>query len=56
MMSVLVEDPDGQATLLTKGAPEEVFHHCSQFELDVEVVADGSGAGGRIERRIREPE
>jgi Mg2+-importing ATPase len=34
MMSVLVEDPDGQAILLTKGAPEEVFHHCSQFELD----------------------
>jgi len=34
MMSVLVEDPEGKAILLTKGAPEEVFHHCSQFELD----------------------
>jgi Mg2+-importing ATPase len=34
MMSVLVEDPDGKSILLTKGAPEEVFHHCSQFELD----------------------
>jgi Mg2+-importing ATPase len=34
MMSVLVEDTDGKAILLTKGAPEEVFLHCSQFELD----------------------
>jgi Mg2+-importing ATPase len=34
MMSVLVQDPDGKAILLTKGAPEEVFHQCSQFELD----------------------
>ena len=34
MMSVLVENPEGQAILLTKGAPEEVFHHCSHFELD----------------------
>jgi P-type Mg2+ transporter len=34
MMSVLVEDPEGKTVLLTKGAPEEVFQHCSQFELD----------------------
>jgi Mg2+-importing ATPase len=34
MMSVLVEDPDGHAILLTKGAPEEIFQQCSQFELD----------------------
>src|SRR5208283_169651 len=34
MMSVLVEDPEGKAILLTKGAPEEIFHQCSQFELD----------------------
>ena len=34
MMSVLVADPEGKAILLTKGAPEEVFHRCSQFELD----------------------
>jgi Mg2+-importing ATPase len=34
MMSVLVEDTNGKAILLTKGAPEEVFLHCSQFELD----------------------
>jgi Mg2+-importing ATPase len=34
MMSVLVENPDGKAVLLTKGAPEEVFQQCSRFELD----------------------
>ncbi len=34
MMSVLVRDPEGRSILLTKGAPEEVFAHCSQFELD----------------------
>jgi len=34
MMSVLVEDAGGKPLLLTKGAPEEVFLHCSQFELD----------------------
>ena len=37
MMSVLVEDPEGKAVLLTKGAPEEIFHQCSQFELDGKV-------------------
>ena len=34
MMSVLVQDPEGKAILYTKGAPEEVFHQCSHFELD----------------------
>jgi Mg2+-importing ATPase len=34
MMSVLVEDPEGKTVLLTKGAPEDVFHQCSHFELD----------------------
>ena len=34
MMSVLVEDPAGKAILFTKGAPEDVFQQCSQFELD----------------------
>jgi Mg2+-importing ATPase len=34
MMSVLVETPEGKAILLTKGAPEEIFHQCSKFELD----------------------
>ena len=39
MMSVLVEDPEGKSILLTKGAPEEVFLHCSHFELDGKVSA-----------------
>ena len=39
MMSVLVEDPEGKAILLTKGAPEEVFLHCSHFELDGKLSA-----------------
>ena len=39
MMSVLVEDIEGKAILLTKGAPEEVFLHCSDFELDGKVSA-----------------
>jgi Mg2+-importing ATPase len=34
MMSVMVGTPEGKAILLTKGAPEEIFHKCSQFELD----------------------
>jgi P-type Mg2+ transporter len=34
MMSVLVQNPEGKAILLTKGAPEEVFHQCSHFELN----------------------
>jgi len=37
MMSVLVEDPEGKSILLTKGAPEEIFHQCSHFELDGKV-------------------
>jgi Mg2+-importing ATPase len=37
MMSVLVETPDGKPILLTKGAPEDVFHQCSHFELDGKV-------------------
>ena len=37
MMSVLVENPEGKAILLTKGAPEETLHQCSQFELDGKV-------------------
>jgi Mg2+-importing ATPase len=39
MMSVLVEDPKGKPILLTKGAPEEVFLHCSHFELDGKLSA-----------------
>jgi Mg2+-importing ATPase len=34
IMSVLVQDGEGKAVLLAKGAPEEIFLRCSQFELD----------------------
>jgi Mg2+-importing ATPase len=37
MMSVLLETPEGRPILLTKGAPEEIFHQCSHFELDGKV-------------------
>jgi Mg2+-importing ATPase len=37
MMSVIVEGPDGQRQLLTKGAPESVFKKCTHFESDGEI-------------------
>ncbi|HWD20644.1 MAG TPA: magnesium-translocating P-type ATPase [Verrucomicrobiae bacterium] len=36
MMSVIVETPDGEYELITKGAPEAVFARCSQFESECE--------------------
>src|SRR5580692_648688 len=36
MMSVIVETPDGEYEILTKGAPEAVFTRCSQFESEGE--------------------
>ncbi len=38
MMSVVVETPDGNHRLLTKGAPEEVFQRSTRFELEDEVL------------------
>jgi Mg2+-importing ATPase len=37
MMSVVVEGPDGQRQLLTKGAPESVFKKCTHFESAGEI-------------------
>jgi Mg2+-importing ATPase len=37
MMSVVVEGPDGQRELLTKGAPEAVFAKCTHFESEGDV-------------------
>jgi Mg2+-importing ATPase len=37
LMSVVVETPDGKHRLIAKGAPEEVFRRCTQFELDGEL-------------------
>jgi P-type Mg2+ transporter len=36
MMSVIVETPEGDYQILTKGAPEAVFSRCTQFESDGE--------------------
>ena len=37
MMAVVVEGPDGQRQILTKGAPESVFKKCTSFESDGEI-------------------
>ncbi|MGB8168548.1 MAG: magnesium-translocating P-type ATPase [Chthoniobacteraceae bacterium] len=39
MMSVVVETPDQDHQLLTKGAPEAIFPRCAFFELDGETFA-----------------
>jgi Mg2+-importing ATPase len=39
MMSVVVKTPANAHRLICKGAPEEVFKHCSRFELDGEICA-----------------
>jgi Mg2+-importing ATPase len=38
MMSVVVQKPDANLRLLTKGAPEEVFRRCTRFELEEEIL------------------
>lgn len=37
IMSVVVRTPEGQDRMITKGAPEEIFPRCQQFELDGDV-------------------
>ncbi len=37
VMSVVVELPDAKTRMITKGAPEEIFKRCNDFELDGEV-------------------
>jgi Mg2+-importing ATPase len=37
MMSVVIETPEKDHRLLTKGAPEAVFPQCTHFELDGEI-------------------
>ena len=55
MMSVLVQDPEGKALLLTKGAPEEVFLRCSHFELDGKVSAMDPDRMVGSEAGVRQP-
>ena len=37
MMSVVVDEPNGERQLLTKGAPEAVFKKCAHFEYEGEI-------------------
>jgi P-type Mg2+ transporter len=37
MMSVIVETPDKNRRILTKGAPESVFPRCTFYELEGEI-------------------
>ena len=37
MMSVVVDGPDGERQLLTKGAPEAVFKKCAHFDYEGEI-------------------
>mgnify|MGYP001221273592 CR=1 FL=1 len=39
ILSVIVRTPQGRDLLITKGAPEEVFARCRQFELDGELFS-----------------
>ncbi len=39
IMSVVVRTPQGQDRIISKGAPEEIFGRCQQFELDGELFA-----------------
>ena len=50
MMSVVVEGPDGERQLLTKGAPEAVFAKCTHFENEGEIFRDGADPGRRPDR------
>jgi P-type Mg2+ transporter len=38
LMSVVVETPEGQSRLICKGAPEEIFKRCTQFEYQGEIL------------------
>ncbi len=38
MMSVIVDTPEHEYQILTKGAPEAVFARCTQFESEGEIL------------------
>ena len=52
MMSVVVETPDKDHQLLTKGAPEAIFPRCTFFELDGETFTDGAAARRQVDGTI----
>jgi Mg2+-importing ATPase len=54
MMSVVVETPDKDHQLLTKGAPEAIFPRCTFFELDGETFAMESLVAGDLMQQYQE--
>jgi Mg2+-importing ATPase len=54
MMSVVVEAPDGQRQLLTKGAPEAVFKRCTHFESEGEVFPMEPILAGDLVEQVNE--
>jgi Mg2+-importing ATPase len=45
LMSIVVDEPDGQRRLLAKGAPEEILRRCTGFEGNGEVLPIPVGFG-----------
>lgn len=39
IMSVVVRTPEGKDRIISKGAPEAIFAHCQNFELDGELFS-----------------
>src|SRR6516162_8350637 len=54
MMSVVVEGPDGQCQLLTKGAPEAVFAECKYFESEGEIFEMEPILAGDLLQQVNE--
>ena len=52
MMSVLVQDPEGKAILLTKGAPGRSISPLLSFRTRRQVIRDGSESDRRAEARV----
>jgi Mg2+-importing ATPase len=54
MMSVAVESPEGERTLLTKGAPEAVFARCTHFESEGEIIPMEPILAGDLVQQVNE--
>lgn len=54
MMSVVVETPEGERQLLTKGAPEAVFAKCTHFESDGEIFPMEPILAGDLVQQVNE--
>ena len=52
MMSVVVERPDKDHQLLTKGAPEAVFPRCTFYELDGEIFPLEPNLAGELIEQV----